>query len=437
MLELEKMNITHFAYRYEPSRRIKLHKQLVRARRLRAIIEDAAERADALPDSSSASYSQAMEILQSTVPYINELTRLTEALHGNYTLEDEEYNEWNEWVAMKNKTEKEKLLRDERILRRELREWGKETNPNFEMDDELEQRHDSLICKSGIEPKNAESAEEAKHSNDKKFTESPMRECRDRHINETQLVTMKLRSRESEDSSKQPSMSKVKSKKSDDKNNQTAVKELKRKKSHDTDNQPSIRKVGRFKSNDRHNKNDAHTPLKRPSTDAKQSSKKKKNTIERAQLKDPPELLLQESTKPSQPNHAANVRAAKKCHDCREVKTRCRRCSYWQVTGTKCGKFFCVDCLSSKYSVGDDVFSESNPKGIPLNKIFENWKYDSEWHCPSCLKTCLCAVCIKQRQREEEKEKSREQGERRSSRRSTEQSDYSNFFQARGGGILF
>lgn len=381
------------------------------------------------------------------MPHINELARLTEALRGSYVLEDEEYNEWNEWVAMKNEMEEDKFMRDQRILRRELREWGKETNPMFEMDEELEKRHDALICKPRYEPDqdggeiddSDERGLEEEHPSHRNNLTS-VHERDDRRSMKKQARAKKHR--RTSDTSKQTERGGRKM--NEDVNNSTATKRVQEKTRSNAYKQPIAAKassLSKSKSDGNHNQKDDTYAIsskkhaaKRPSIDSKQSSKKKKARAERAALKDPPELLFQ--AQKSAPVKPAG-RAPKRCHDCRETTARYRKCSYWHITGTKCGKFFCIDCLSSKYTLGDDVLSDSNPSGIPIDIIVQNSKLDSEWHCPSCLKTCTCAVCIKQRQREEDKEKSRDQGERRSSRRSTEQSDYSSFFQTNGGGVLF
>jgi hypothetical protein len=177
------------------------------------------------------------------------------------------------------------------------------------------------------------------------------------------------------------------------------------------------------------------------SNKARIKKKRKKPKIARAMLKDPPELcfpstsLTTNATTNPVENKLPAARGVKKCHDCKAAATRYRKCSYWHLTG-KCGKVFCINCLSSKYTLGDDVLSDDNPRGIPIDDIVQSGRHDSDWHCPSCLKKCQCKSCVNQRQREEEKERSRDQAERKSSRRST-QSDFSNFFQANGGGISF
>eukprot|EP00545_Synedropsis_sp_CCMP1620_P007432 CAMPEP_0119006272 /NCGR_PEP_ID=MMETSP1176-20130426/2204_1 /TAXON_ID=265551 /ORGANISM="Synedropsis recta cf, Strain CCMP1620" /LENGTH=406 /DNA_ID=CAMNT_0006958171 /DNA_START=80 /DNA_END=1300 /DNA_ORIENTATION=+ len=81
--------------------------------------------------------------------------------------------------------------------------------------------------------------------------------------------------------------------------------------------------------------------------------------------------------------------ASRRCHDCKSSTTYFRRCHYWFLTGAKCSKTFCSKCLIFKY-------------GCPSE---ENWDMnDPDWHCPSCLGTCLCSDCVKERKRALRKE---------------------------------
>eukprot|EP00521_Asterionellopsis_glacialis_P012516 CAMPEP_0195297948 /NCGR_PEP_ID=MMETSP0707-20130614/22448_1 /TAXON_ID=33640 /ORGANISM="Asterionellopsis glacialis, Strain CCMP134" /LENGTH=273 /DNA_ID=CAMNT_0040359889 /DNA_START=3 /DNA_END=821 /DNA_ORIENTATION=+ len=72
----------------EPDRKRRLHEQLRCARRLRGVMENAAERAEV-----SGSQQQAKQILISNTPHIKELVSLTEAVRGGYTLDS--YREEN------------------------------------------------------------------------------------------------------------------------------------------------------------------------------------------------------------------------------------------------------------------------------------------------------------------------------------------------------
>ena len=133
----------------------------------------------------------------------------------------------------------------------------------------------------------------------------------------------------------------------------------------------------------------------------------------------------------------------KKCHDCKRVTNIHRVCSYWNlkgITGSQCGKAFCLECLQSKYTVEDDARGSNNDKsGLSSSKnsagakstiedIMEHPALDSDWHCPSCLGTCQCNTCVTQRKREEERRMNRLEGERKSKRRTAAHSSYYNRF---------
>ena len=90
-LSTRHLNIPTFTHHSrEPNRQLQIHQQLVQARRLRASLDDVANRIESLPSTSSTSYPQAMEILQLSHPQIHQLARLTEALRGGYTLNSNE-----------------------------------------------------------------------------------------------------------------------------------------------------------------------------------------------------------------------------------------------------------------------------------------------------------------------------------------------------------
>jgi len=76
----------------------------------------------------------------------------------------------------------------------------------------------------------------------------------------------------------------------------------------------------------------------------------------------------------------------RRCHDCKSSSTRFRRCQFWLLTGSKCGKTFCSSCLEVRYgeaTMQDSEFDESS----------------HDWNCPSCQGSCLCSDCVKSRKK--------------------------------------
>jgi hypothetical protein len=428
-----------------------------------------------------------MEILQSTIPQMNELVRLTEALRGNYTLDDDEYGEWNDWSNMRDEVEEEQFMREQRIIRRQLRELGMEANSELVIDEELEQRHDALISRVdsvGMAEGKCESddREEGRIQCDMRKQKNKSNRSNDSVGNLKQRgATLVAYIKDTEKQSTRSALERIE-------------RELALSDTTSIASDALPKKVSGVK--------------KRPISGESNASRKKKPKKEHVPRKDPPENTprapiaappaasaplpepawdhhfaavvqfkgkcgvfpksgylhdwIQEQRAASlsperidklnklginnvfgkdvnnsatttaltldggkntasaaRASAAAPSRPIKKCHHCKESTARHRRCAYWQVTGTKCGKVFCVECLSSNsYSLGNDVLSKDNPNGIPIEEILLQTKYDSEWHCPSCLKICKCIVCVKQRQAEEERERNQQKGSRRSGRRS-------------------
>jgi len=93
-----------------------------------------------------------------------------------------------------------------------------------------------------------------------------------------------------------------------------------------------------------------------------------------------------------------NNKTPRKCHDCKSSVLDFRRCNYWFLTGSRCGKTYCFRCLKVTYGMNCD--------NTPAT--------DKEWHCPSCLGTCICPDCVKERRKEQRRQE--HANNRRSSR---------------------
>ncbi|KAL3822177.1 hypothetical protein ACHAXA_008193 [Cyclostephanos tholiformis] len=418
----------------EPGRRLQIHDQLQRARRLRASLEEAADLADMLPNDSPSSYPRAMSILHSAIPDINRLVRLTEVIRGKQPISDpeREYESWNEWTRIRNTEEVEKRLREQRVLRRQLREFALEKNPMIDIDEELERWHDSLItkpeCNLAAGSDDAYSASESESSGHETDNES------NRVISPLQLadsisnigniadVSSGLASRK-----RQSNMQGARELDIDDNLPRRSLM---------TGNSQDGSMSGGCKKNERKRPPEFSPELL---TDKSQQKRGRVvngiTTVNAGSASDegrkrPPGIALEllpkqlhdevdqgtetsaiEANWPSKSKevskksatkkkNAIDVKKETKCHDCKNSTTNYRDCYYWTLTG-KCKKKYCIDCLSVKYPMTlDDAINEL------------------EWHCPSCLGTCLCKICMVQRQKEEERQRSRNEAERKSSRRS-------------------
>ena len=416
--------------RREHRRRVQIHDLLQRARRIRASLEESANLADALPSNNPSSSSEAMSILQSSLPQINQLVRLTEALRGEGTIDNPEieYDAWNEWTRYKSEMEEEEGLREQRILRRQLREFATEKNADIEINEELEGRHDALIPK----PRDDEQKFGAEGSAEEVYAYDYEPESDDEFIPQTSQFEF-ARSNSARE--------RTQSESEDD----LPMKSLSRKKS-----------IKRQKSDEGARKRPpeaSQTLYPRQPAQARRKAKADSGTVMRltpggtyvaARTK------MKKTTNPAGTNIMAKpavstatssvktvkVKAApvkkdrptKKCHYCRKPSIRYRNCNYWSLTGVKCLKKFCIDCLSSKYTLGDDIKSTTNPSGKSIEEIILNPKLDAEWHCPSCLGTCQCDACVTQRKKDAERERIKNEAARKSSRRAAMGNNYSYFF---------
>ena len=460
------VKICYLSFRREPGRRLQIHDQLRRARRLRATLEEAADLAEMLPSDSPSSYPWAMSILQSAIPDINRLVRLTEAIRGKQMMRDPErdYDSWNEWTRTRNKMEEEQRLREQRTLRRQLREFAIEKNPVIEVDEELERWHDSLItkpeCDGGLaaggggdyDASGSEtSGSDTENETNKVFSSSQLADSNSNVGGDTDFTLVRNFERKSNMTSA---------------TREVGISENSLSHAHDlhlqglvTTNCQDTSKGGGFKEDARKRPPEsAHELLFEKSQQKRERTKtisaghasnddrkmppkiahefppkkphrKRKRVVQEMNAsaamsaslptKKSAHAVIDEITVcptvlpnpiASMATSAGGAGAAKKCHDCKKSTTNYRSCHYWTLTG-KCKKKYCVDCLSSKYplTMGDAVS-------------------DLEWHCPSCLGTCVCKACVVQRQKEEERVSRRNEAERKSSRRSAMGSSYSFFF---------
>ena len=451
------------------TRRLQLHAQLRRARTLRASLEEAATLAESLPSSEpSSSYPRAMSILQSSLGDINRLVRLTEALRNKHTFDNPEveYEEWNEWCKEKNDVEEDTRKREQRILRRQLRGFAKEKNPNLEMDDELEKRHDGLISKKPWEEENdgevdwkmgADSAEydgtsgsaseneseqraplppqstkydtDTENDDQRRVRKQPIREREEGRLgainttvppldadedDEAPLSSLATRNQTPkaavgsgsvgsgiakkarvEDSNKPKAAAVTTTATISDVNKKppsrkdppeairsssnnssgggggtppptTTASELPKKKAHPTTKSKKlfgkkleIVTIKKEKSHDHHHANDNNNANSPPSNTSPSPSTSK--------------TIL--TTVAASKTKGGGPRPFKKCHQCKNSTRRYRSCNYWKLTG-KCRKVFCIDCLSSLYTLGDDVEvppqkqkTNTNKTNSPINYI--------------------------------------------------------------------
>ena len=315
-----------------------------------------------------------------------------------------------------NKKEKEQQLRAGRILRRQLRQFAKERNPSLELDDELESRHDALIRKSKL----------SKDSKARQVNDGII----DRKVDSGGNVM---------GTDEEGSLEKLVSADCDDESIKNHTSETEKSEPHmkgGSDFATSFYKIAGRESRKRLAKeaiDDAqetkgivakrnhHAKIKHALLAPPQA--KKARTHEREHHSD--------SSAPANQKPTAEVNKTptdgppaplppRKCHECKSTCSQYRSCHYW-TWSVKCIKKYCIPCLLSKYTLGPDVISDTNPNGIhPPDEIGINPEHDKEWHCPSC---------VAQRESEEERERMRNNEAGRKSSRKSAIGNYSGFFQ--------
>jgi len=416
----------------EPIQRQHIHTQLEQARRLRTTLEDAASKLEAPATSSSSAtskksrYVQAMNILQSSLPHMQELEKLTNSLEGGgYATTNFHGNDREKGRKRQRREEllEKKRLREQQIIRKHLREFVRESNPSAKMDDDNDDDEEEMNGQESLIDE--EMNVQLEGTDVMKGTTTSSSSPHEKNL-EVSLSSFSGRATTPRPTTTNKSSSKRKSSYSleDQTRKKSSKPDLKRSKSNESSRQDDARRkiVQEGKKNKRSDKQPA-------------SRKVPQDVISSSSISRPSSSMSNVSKKstpaPVVPKKIPKPRAVKKCHDCRKSSNRHRVCNFWKLsgfTGAKCGKVFCIDCLTSKYSVGDDVHGSKNPDGKSIEEIMRDPTLDSEWHCPSCLGVCQCHVCVAHRKREEEREKNRGDGERKSLRRTTAHSSYYNFF---------
>ncbi len=340
---------------------------------------------------------------------MQELEKLTNSLEegGGYTTTNMHGNDKEKSRKRQRREEllEKKRIREQRIIRKHLREFVRESNPMAKMDDDDEEEEEINGQESLIDEMNAQlkgtgmmkgtisSSSSTPHKKNLEVSSSSF----SGRATTLRTTTNKSTKRKSPHSSEDQTRKK------------SSKPDLKRSKSSESSRQDDTRRkvVQDGKKNKRSDKQPASRKVPQDVISSSSISKPS-SSVSNVSKKAPSAAVA--------PKKIPKPRAVKKCHDCRKSSNRYRVCNFWKLsgfTGAKCGKVFCIDCLTSKYSVGDDDGSKPDGKSI-----------DSEWHCPSCLGVCQCHVCVAHRQRE----KNRRDGGRKSQRKTTAHSSYYNFF---------
>ena len=384
-----------------------------------------------------------MNILQSSLPQIHQLEALTQSLEGGGCGNNNRSNNKNT-VSSKMEVDKDKdqMLREQRIIRQHLLEFVRESNPAAKIDNDKEEYH-GLLTGDGMNMIPESNATTIMKENPVLGRDSiAIVPKRDTISTTTNKASFKRGSSySSEDRQRKRS-------KNDSINEQLSGMDRVQGKKKSSSKMPAATVAAAGKDSQgicsigTGSASMTSIIARPPSTTNSHTSNSNTNaSTESAAATSAPAKKPRPT--PAVPKKAPKPRSVKKCHDCKSVTNRHRVCSYWNLkglTGSKCGKVFCLECLQSKYTVGDDVRGSDDNKSGPsssknsavakstIEDIMKDPSLDSEWHCPSCLGTCQCNTCVVQRKRDEEREMNRLEGERKSKRRIAAHSSYYNFF---------
>ncbi len=361
------------------------------------------------------------------MPEIHQLVRLTKLLDDD---EKEEACSPND-AAMNaagirsesgnhlDEIEKQQQLRAGRILRRQLRQFAKERNPGLELDDELESRHDALIRRSKLSKES-----KARQVDDGTVDGKVASSGGDKTVLETDKEgsLVKLGSANAENESIKNHASETQEAEShylkggSDFAIRESRKRLAKEAIDDARAKPEACGTKGIVTEQKHRDKITHALLAPPQVKNARTHQREHVSKSSVPANQKPAAAVSKTPTDAPPAPLP----PRKCHECKSMCSQYRSCHYW-TWSVKCTKKYCIPCLLSKYTLGPDVISDTNPCGIHLaDEIGINPEHDKEWHCPSC---------VSQRESEEERERMRNNEAGRKSSRKSAIGNYSGFFQ--------
>ncbi len=372
--------LTIEAWEYE--RKMRVHKQLKLARKLRSVMEGALTQARLVSDSQAAK-----QIFYDHREDMLELAALTDAVLGGYTCDD--YKKYAHDQKREEENQKKSFESSQKYLNGLQQRMLWEASPSTFFRDNSE-----LLTRPAIEeeivPETDKVAAVEENPNASSDTNEPLIQATKKlePISEKKVPTVETKSDISPSITKKPSP-KAKKPRSPPKATkpppppkatehyptpkatkpQSPPKQAKKAESEVTSTTKEVPMI-------QHRLTKVIVPISNINTVPSKTSNEKseKKTVEKTEKNN---SFSDEVTKKAK---KVKNNVGKKCHHCKETKTEYYSCGYWFVNGNKCKKYFCQECIAI-YDV----------KGF----------HADDWHCPSCLKKCKCAVCVREREREE------------------------------------
>ena len=289
----------------EHDRRERLMEQFRLARQLRAIMEDAAKRAEATND-----IEERRLIKQEQAHHVCTLVCLTEAVRDRYTLDD--YYQYTRWVKAENEKREEEITKAKGIIRNQLRAMAvakrnPKPNPAFKL----------------LAPKPVLAARRKSSSTGKQKQQEEKRPQQQSPQKQQQQQQQQQQQRKSASSSSSITTT-------------TTTTTTNKERKPYTRAAPSAATVQQ-----------RERPTKPPPPAAAPVRRKRSASFE-----------------PGARSKRRNI-APRRCHDCKSTTTYYRRCQYWFLTGTRCNKTYCEKCLVGKYAESSDQWKGGVCKHIP------------------------------------------------------------------------
>ena len=357
--------------------------QLILARRLRQDLEKAADRAE----DPHTTTEKARQLILEMTPKINQLVSLTEAVRGNYTLDtdDSYYEEHNAW-AQEDRQEHNKQYKNARsILRDQLRRMANPTKKwprRTEVAMMSSTAHGSASHSIGdlsmgshignaAGPSNAQ-GNDSVETDDRKpaAIPKPITEA----IANIKRKLQKQKNLMRRDPNKDSNNSRQSSKSSASKKRRSEERET-----HDGEPLPDVATSANLPPTRTSSRK--KTKIASTSPKEKGSAKKvgKKVTSSKVGKTVQPDLVRsgdaavspqtssasqKSNTKTASPKSSSSrnklVLGPKKCHNCKNNKTKWVKCQYLLPTGSKCGKYYCDECLKKDYGQSGKKKRENN-----------------------------------------------------------------------------
>lgn len=371
--------LTIEAWEYE--RKMRVHKQLKLARKLRSVMEDALTQARMVSDAKAAK-----QIFYDHREDMLELAALTDAVLGGYTCDD--YKEYVHDQKREEENQKESFESSQKYLNGLQQRMLWEASPSTFFRDNHELLTRPAIQEEEIVPETdtVAAAVENAYASTRSDTNQQLIQATKKtpkSISEKKAAIVETKSDISPQTTKKPSPKAIKPQsppkaiktQSPPKATkpQSPPKQAKKAESEvtSTTNEPLH---GKEVPMIQHRLAKVNVPTSNEKSEKKTVEKRERNnSFSDEVMRKAKKVKVKSSNK-----------VGKKCHHCKETKTEYFSCGYWFVNGNKCKKHFCQECIAI-YDV----------KGF----------HADDWHCPSCLKKCKCAVCIKEREREELRKK--------------------------------